>query len=339
MERHLLAIDSGTTNTRVSLWTADGACLGGAQRGVGVRDTAIDGDNARLKAAVRECVDEAAVLAEGGFGSVAAVYASGMITSNVGLAEIPHLTAPAGLADFVAGVRAVDLPEIAPLPVHFIPGLKNPVSGVTLGTVEEMDMMRGEEAETIALLDRFPAGTPYLFVLPGSHTKFVAVDGAGRMTGCLSSLAGEILDILTKHSILADAVARSFVTEEAYRRDWVIEGFRVARKAGLGRAAFSTRILKQFVTGDPADCANFLLGAVLESDVAAVRGSDALRLPEGARVVVTGKNPLRDALVAVFGEDGSFARVENAPPDGSLSGHGAYLVARAGGAFARRAAK
>ena len=333
MKQHLVTIDTGTTNTRVGLWTAEGSCLGEAKKEVGVRNTAIDGNNEKLKAAVKECIDELMRKTETPFDSVAAVYASGMITSNVGLAEIPHLTAPVGVADFVAGVVSVSMPEIAPLPIHFIPGLKNLASGITVDTVETMDIMRGEETETIALLHQFPLGKPYLFVLPGSHTKFVAIDEQGKMTGCLTSLAGELLSMLTTQSILADAVQRSFVTVADYRPELVVRGFRTARKTSLARAAFSTRIMNQFVTKDPADCANFLLGAVLESDVAAVKGSDALRLPAGVDVVVTGKEPLRSALAAVFEEDGSFARVGNIVPEKSLSGYGAYLVAKARSVF------
>lgn len=333
MNQFLATIDSGTTNTRVGLWNAEGVCLAETKREVGVRNTAIDGDNAKLKAAVKECLDELLQKTGAGFDAVAAVYASGMITSNVGLAEIPHLTAPAGTADFVAGVQAVSMPDIAPLPIHFVPGLKNLSDGVTLDTVESMDIMRGEETETIALLDQFPSGKPYLFVLPGSHTKFVAVDEQGRMTGCLTSLAGELLSMLTTQSILADAVQRSFVTEADYRRDLVIRGFRAARKTSLARAAFSTRIMNQFITKNPLECANFLLGAVLENDVAAVKGSDALRAPAEADVVIAGKEPLRSALAAVFEEDGFFARVRSVPPAKSLSGYGAYLVAKARGVF------
>lgn len=338
MQRYLATIDAGTTNTRAGLWTPGGTCAAEARREIGVRNTAIDGNNSRLKTAVRECLEEAVSKAGVTFDDIAAVYAGGMITSNVGLLEVPHLPAPAAPPDFAAGVVAADMPDIAPLPVHFIPGLKNSAGEVTADAVESMDMMRGEEVEVIALLHELPAGKPYLLVLPGSHTKFVAVDAAGRMTGCLTSLAGELLALLTTQSILADAVERSFVSDANFRKDALLRGFRTARRTSLARAAFSARILKQFVTKDPAECANFLLGAVLEGDVAAVRGSAALRLPrngEAPEVVIAGKEPLKSALAAVFAEDGTFAHARTATPAKSLSGYGAYLVAKAAGVFGK----
>lgn len=80
--------------------------------------------------------------------------ASGMITADVGLVEVPHVTAPAGLEELSASLAPVLVPDVCPLPIHFIPGVKNRVSGVSLETFEAMDIMRGEEVEACALIDR-----------------------------------------------------------------------------------------------------------------------------------------------------------------------------------------
>ena len=96
------------------------------------------------------------------------------------------------MQDFVAGLAKVELPDVAPLPIHSVRGLKNrDGNGLTLCDLEKMDVMRGEETETLALLDLFGNENGTLFALPGSHTKFVSVDAEGKMIGCLSSLAGE----------------------------------------------------------------------------------------------------------------------------------------------------
>ena len=48
-----------------------------------------------------------------------------LIHIYVGLYELPHLIAPAGIVDFADGVREVLMEDIAPVPISFIPGLKN----------------------------------------------------------------------------------------------------------------------------------------------------------------------------------------------------------------------
>ena len=125
MEHYLITIDSGTTNTRVALWNQKKACVDIYKSEIGVRVTAVEGNNKRLAGAIREGIQTLLNRNNLTIHQIASVYASGMITSNVGLTEVPHIEAPAGLEDFAAAVRAVLIPEVFELPIHFIPGLKN----------------------------------------------------------------------------------------------------------------------------------------------------------------------------------------------------------------------
>ena len=87
---YIITLDTGTTNTRVILWDSKFCPAASAKSEVGVRNTAIDGSNRRLKAAVKECLEQVLRDAGASYDEVEAVIASGMITSNVGLVEIPH---------------------------------------------------------------------------------------------------------------------------------------------------------------------------------------------------------------------------------------------------------
>ena len=74
-------VDSGTTTTRVRIWRG-GEVVWSANRQVGAKDTAVDGNTAKVAAALRELL--AAATAETG-AEPAAIICSGMITSNMGL--------------------------------------------------------------------------------------------------------------------------------------------------------------------------------------------------------------------------------------------------------------
>ena len=333
---YLIAIDAGTSSTRVCLTDEKKRRLALFKSETGVRNTAIDGHNGALKQAVREGIEQ--VLHQSGvpLDRVRAVYAGGMITSNVGLAEIPHLTAPAGLSELAAGVRAAAVPNVCALPIHFVPGVKNDVPHVDLTTCGNMDMMRGEELETMALLSLLPPGKGYLLALPGSHTKFVAADASGRISGCLTTISGELLAALTHHTILADAVQGQFVEPGQYRRELVLAGYHEAERSGLGRAAFSARILTQFGAADPIGAANFLLGAVLREDAAVLESAqEHLGLSPETELVVAGKFPFQQALTDIFTESGLFAAVHGFQNPGELplSALGAWLVAEKRGCF------
>ena len=138
---NILTIDTGTTNTRVTVWRDDVA-LCQAARQVGVRDTAITGNRTTLQRGVQDTIDAALQKAGFGMGQVDLVLASGMITSNVGLHEVPHLIAPAGLRDLAAGMVQASIPEVCPQPIWFVPGVRNPVDNLGLHNIESMDMMR-----------------------------------------------------------------------------------------------------------------------------------------------------------------------------------------------------
>ena len=326
---YFIAIDGGTTNTRAVLWDTHGKFCGISSEPVGVRDTAIDGHNGRLKEGVRACL--ATLLEKGGisYEQVSGVYAAGMIGSEVGLAEIPHLTAPAAIRDFASSVVRVVLPDVCPLPICFIPGLKNFSGEVNQDNLASMDIMRGEEVETFALLEQCEPGVAYLFVLPGSHSKYVSVSADGAILGCMTSLSGELLEALTKHTILAKAVGGEFVEDWNYCREMVLLGCHTAEEAGFGRAAFSTRILSLFA-GTVQDAANFLLGAVLQNDLASLRSARVISTGPDMTVVVAGKDPLRKALTDLLRDEGRFRCVNMLPPPGEapLSAVGIRLIAK-----------
>ncbi len=223
MKDYIITIDCGTTNTRAILWHGE-EIVSVEKSETGVRNTAIDGNNSRLKQAVKGCIDALCEKNNLSFEDIKRVLASGMITSNVGLVEIPHLVVPVGLEELARGIQAVELEDVCPLAINFIPGVKNYGGELSIdGDFETMDIMRGEEVETMAVLQKYPAGKSYLLVLPGSHTKFVSTNEKGQITGCLTTIAGELLSAITRDTIIADAVGRQFVANEDYDKKWLLK--------------------------------------------------------------------------------------------------------------------
>lgn len=329
MKEYTITIDTGTTNTRIALLNGKRRAVAEVRSEIGVRDTARDGNNEKLKAALHTGILQVMKLSGITVDDVNQVIASGMITSDMGLVEIPHIFAPVGAKELAENAREILIKDVYPQPILFIPGVKNQVNRVTMENFEAMDMMRGEEVETIAVLSHFKTGVPYLVILPGSHTKFVSVDSAGRITGCLTTITGELLSVITKNTLISDSVDHQFVNEETYEIDKVLAGYRVSKKTGIGRGCFSARILNTFLEPDKSKIACYLLGAVFQNDIEAVKNSTALTVSADTTVIVSGKNPLRHVLMDLFKEEGCFANVKEFVPSKeiSLSAEGAFLVA------------
>ncbi len=292
MGQYSLVIDGGTTNLRVTLLDAAGAILSTVKSEAGVSHTAIDGHNGRLKNALREAIGSLLSTASLTASDIAHCVAYGMITSREGLVEIPHLTAPTDVQALHQGMVMKSFADIASFPIAFIPGVKNDADTNTLDSFTAMDMMRGEETEAMGLWPLVRPVGPCVFVLPGSHNKLIQMGAAGQIQSCMTILSGELTNALTHHTILASAVEHSFATPEDFDMEMALVGYQEAEKAGLGRAAFAGRILSTLYKKPPQQVASYLLGAVLQSDIQALKAYATVHTP----LYIAGKEPLQTAL-------------------------------------------
>ena len=264
-----IALDGGTTNTRARLVDTEGRIVATARRRVGVRDsvvadrpaeagpTAAPAQGRTLAAAVRDAIAEVAAsmaTAGGEARSTPAgptmIVAAGMLCSEVGLVTVPHVPAPAGLAELAEGAAAHRIAGVADEPILFVPGVRTGAGEGTDGWMSA-DVMRGEECETLGALHmlarrgEIEAGGPelgHVFVWPGSHTKVVEVDGGGRITRSQTSLAGELLQAVARHTLLAASLPDALPDEVDLEAAGA--GARAVVSQGLGRAAFLVRDLR-----------------------------------------------------------------------------------------------
>lgn len=297
-----ITIDGGTTNTRCLVWNREEQVIAGCKLSIGARNGAIEHGNDALKTQLKLNLEQ--VLASSGhcWADVESVLACGMITSSSGLYELAHLSTPAGLKELAEGIKTILIPDVSPVPIHFIPGVKNRVNHPDFESVDRMDMMRGEETESMALLSRHHKGTPMLLILPGSHNKYISVDEKCRITGCMTSMSGEILSSLTLNTILAASVNCSFLDESELDTYWLLNGCRNSHALGIGRAAFLTRVLHLFCERSPQQLGSYLLGTVVALDLEALKGSKAITFNHGHKIVIGGKGTMALALSQILKE-------------------------------------
>lgn len=322
---HIATIDAGTTNTRVRIWQ-DSFFISESISAVGVRDTAIHGNNAKLTAAIKNTLSDALSRANLPLDSVKLILATGMLTSNVGLLEIPHIAAPADMEKLAYHMIERTIPEICTQPIWFIPGIKNGDRARTQEQSKEMDIMRGEEVEVFGLVSQMQIIGPAVFILPGSHNKFVMYNQAAQITGCMTTLAGELLQVLSNNTILADAVAHGFATEldaEAF-----MEGVKCYQKFGLGRAAFTVRIRNQFAGFTPDQARSYLLGIILADDAQALLHSPLFQGHAQLPVIIAGKPAIQQGFHLLLIEKFSQITLVDPAIQANLSAYGAIAIAK-----------
>lgn len=327
--KYTITLDTGTTNSRCILWDENRQEIAVEKRSVGVRNTAIDGNNNRLKEAVKSCLDTLLNRNNITYDDIKCIIASGMITSNVGLVEVPHIVAPASKEDLAQAITPVLLEDIAPIPFFFIPGVKNYGGEITMDIFRNMDTMRGEEVESVAIIEHYPRGKEYLLVLPGSHTKFVSVDKDGRITGCLTTISGELMSSIVNNTIIADAVGHKFVEMDTYDKEMLLVGYDTANEYGIGHACFLGRILSLFTLKDKTKVANYITGVTLQNDIIAIKNSSTLKVNSDTTVIVGGSNPMRTIFVDILKHDGYYSNIEafENSEGKTLAALGSYIIA------------
>ena len=282
----ILAVDFGTTTTRV--WALDGgAILAGASTGSGARDFASTKEADALLETVRAVADQTLRTATRSWADVAAVVAFGMITSELGLEELPHVRAPIDPPALSAALVERRYPELLPATLYLVPGV---LTGGD-GDEDATDAMRGEETEVVGLL-ALDVRAPLVYLSTGSHTKFVAVDAEGRIDWSLTTLSGELLWALRQETILAPLVDLERPLEDIAAAE---HGAAVAEREGVTRALFVARILNRVHGHTRGSCSAFVHGAVAGSDIAALRRRFAGDGSGRVRIAIGGRGPLADA--------------------------------------------
>jgi 2-dehydro-3-deoxygalactonokinase len=286
-EACLICVDAGTTNTRVWLTVGDQAPAR-VRAGVGVRDTARDGSSERLRAALRELIDQ---VRQGFEQSPRCVIAAGMITSSLGLAEVPHVQTPAGLNDLAAATRRYSFPEITDLPIILIPGARSGPRRCDPETAGTTDVMRGEETLLIGLHALGLIAPRSTLLNLGSHWKAIEFDEYARIASSLTSMTGELIHTAQTQTILASSVPQT--RPNVIDQTWLEAGMREQRLSGLARALFCVRLLEQGSDSSAEQRLSFLIGAFLASDMDAMLSRGVC--DSDRAVVITGGGVIADA--------------------------------------------
>jgi len=177
------------------------------------------------------------------------VFLCGMAGSRNGLAEVPYVRAPATMEAWRQGCLRVRVEDLG---ASIAPGIRaENFRGVP-------DVMRGEETQIFGALtlERQLATGSHLFVLPGTHSKWVLVrDGA--VARVQTHLTGELFDLLCRHSSLLRVGADSAQDEGGFEA-----GLRAAAQGGLSGTLFETRTA-QLIEGRTAGWARAFLSGLL----------------------------------------------------------------------------
>lgn len=279
-----ITVDSGTTNTRICL-LSEGVLKNTLKYSVGAGDTKNNPDILKntLKNGIAEILRQSGLKEE----NIECIIAGGMITSELGLVNLPHLLAPCGIEELANGLHNTNFPEISKLSFYFVPGVKAVGDSFT-----DTDVMRGEETELLGLGEIVAPNS--LYVLPGSHSKHIHTDEIGRISRFSTELTGELMYAVTKETILSRNIDLS--NDMEIDREYLKKGYLYSKENGINAALFKVRILGNFFETEKSKIYGFFKGAALCSEIENIIKSGA------AKVIIAGKSQLREPMAYLLKE-------------------------------------
>ena len=277
----IAVIDCGTTFTRIFIVDEHENIIAQGSKKVGVRDTSITGSRDTLRNGICELFEE--ILNENKIAKSQISYAvsSGMITSEIGLIEIPHLTAPISLDDLAANLKFVDEKVILPIgvPVVFVPGIKNDFGkDARLDSIRKVDFMRGEEVQCVGILENSKMAPPVNIVVLSSHTKIINIDSKYRICGSITSLSGQLFEaIISSTSVGKSLMKQEGSTSGGYTEDEIINiACESVQKAGLVRTMLMPRFMEVLLKTNSDERILFADAAIAADDMKSFDEADAL---------------------------------------------------------------
>lgn len=276
-----LCLDGGTTNTRITLMS-EGNVIDEISYNIGAAKSI--GNGSVLRKTIKNGINDILNRNPNCKNRIARILASGMITGEYGLCELPHIALPVSLSDLKNSIYEIKIPDISDIPFSFIRGVKEDTE-----TLETADIMRGEETELAGLFRG--AG---IYILLGSHSKIINVNENGVVENFKTMLTGEMISAIAGNTILNGAVNMKISeTDEKF----LMYGFKYTKENGINDALFKVRILNNIFKRSPVEIYNFYIGTILCNEVIYILKHNAGKIILGGnRVIKTHMSALLNNL-------------------------------------------
>ena len=253
MTPQLIALDWGTSNLRASLLDPSGHSIEQRHSAMGVMKVPPGTFDAVLVELCGDWMQEHCL----------PLIASGMVGSRQGWKEAPYLHCPATLKQAALQLTGLEFehPDLGNHKVYIAPGLK------CIDANGQTDVMRGEETQIWGA--QLPSSS--ICVLPGTHSKWIWLDGEGDFQNFKTFMTGELYSLLTQHSILGRLMEIS-ETNVPLKKDVFLRGVTlgIAGHAEVMHTLFAARTAGLMGQLGASELPDFLSGILIGAEIGGV---------------------------------------------------------------------
>jgi 2-dehydro-3-deoxygalactonokinase len=240
----LIGVDWGTSSFRAYLINSTGGVIDSISAPEGILNVSENDFESAFERLIGQWLHDYPTLP---------IVLSGMITSRNGWFEIDYVPVPARISEIASAL--VEFETTKGRKLHFGTGL------VTLGEGRAPDVMRGEETELIGQFCHHDSDG--LFLLPGTHSKWVRVEDRS-VTEFETYMTGEVFALLKQHSILGKFMIADSHSAEAFDRG---VKWRTENEGSILHTLFSVRTLPLFEQMATQDVSDYLSGLLIAEEI------------------------------------------------------------------------
>jgi 2-dehydro-3-deoxygalactonokinase len=200
------------------------------------------------------------------------VIMAGMVGSNAGWLSVPYLPCPTRLTDLAGRLTLVT--QAAPVSAWIIPG-------ISIINDNNFNVMRGEETQLLGAYNRCPSS---LYLMPGTHCKWVRIDDGGVINDFRTVMTGELHHLLIKQSLIGVGLTEQQPNPAVFRQG-MEQGF---AQSNILRCLFETRAAHVLGKLDKNAVSEWLSGLLIGNEVAQMQRDWGIA--KGSMVTVIG-NP------------------------------------------------
>jgi len=266
---------------------------------------------------------------------------SGMITSEIGLIEIPHLWAPAGVDDLAENIKVVKNLDIFPLdiPLYFIRGIKNYFpKDTTYKDLRKIDFMRGEETQVAGLISLYPElSYPAMVVVLSSHTKYIYIDKEKKVHSSLTTVSGQIYEAIVKETSIGKSIKENEDRKDSdYFDENIIDtAYDSVKNAGFLRTLMMPRFMEVLLKTKWYERELFFNASIAADDLITLNEFKILNLSLNCDFVLVGQENrckiLAYLLKKYYAITGNIKSIYNEEDISQLSIKGAITIAQKAG--------
>lgn len=268
-EPALIGLDWGTSSLRAYLLDNSGKIITSRHEPWGIMALPVPAENGGFALALEK-------ICEGWLtdNPKLPILACGMVGSGQGWKEAAYIDCPVDTAALAGSLTSVCMANpLGDRTVYIVPGL--------IAHHGLPDVMRGEETQitgAVTLIRETSQNASATLVLPGTHSKWVHVNGTGIMD-FTTFMTGEVFAALSQHTILGRLMSQDDggLNGAAFER-----GVRTAQTKGTGgllASIFSTRTLCLTQELRGSELSDYLSGLLIGYEIAGIQEKQSTRSP------------------------------------------------------------